>query len=98
MAAGLAHFMAEAEACRGVDSLPRKPLPPEGAIWPKPHNVLFDLKATAQGAGWIDEVARLALPPMRSAGGRTVVGHHDWSAKNMRMGPAGSRCSTTGMP
>ena len=89
MAAGLARFMAEAEACRGVDSLPRKPLPPEGAIWPKPHNVLFDLKATAQGAGWIDEVARLALPPMRSAGGRTVVGHHDWSAKNMRMGPGG---------
>ena len=89
MAAGLARFVAEAEACRGVDGLPRRPLPPEGALWPKPHNALFDFGATARGAEWIDEVARPALRAMRSAGSRAVVGHRDWSAKNMRMGPGG---------
>lgn len=88
MAGGLARFVAEAEACRGVDGLPRWPLPPEGALWPKPHNALFDFGATARGAGWIDEAAGPALRAMRSARSRTVVGHNDWSAKNMRMGPA----------
>jgi hypothetical protein len=89
MAKGLARFVAEAEACRGVDGLPQKPLPAEDAIWPKPHNVLFDLKATAQGAEWIDEVAGPALRAMRSARSPIVVGHGDWSAKNMRMGRSG---------
>jgi hypothetical protein len=88
MAGGLARFVAEAEACRGVGGLPRWPLPPEGALWPKPHNALFDFGATARGAGWIDEAAGPALRAMRSARSRTVVGHGDWSAKNMRMGPA----------
>ena len=89
MAAGLARFVAEAEACRGVDGLPRWPLPPGEAIWPTPHNVLFDFGATARGAEWIDEVARSALRAMRSAESRVIVGHRDWSAKNMRTGPGG---------
>jgi hypothetical protein len=89
MAAGLARFVAEAEACRGVDGLPRWPLPPGEAIWPTPHNVLFDFGATTRGAEWIDEVARSALRAMRSAESRVIVGHRDWSAKNMRMGPGG---------
>src|SRR5919202_1339152 len=89
MAEGLARFVAEAEACRGVDGLPRPLLPPEGALWSEPHNALFDFEATARGAGWIDEVAGPALRVMRSAESRTVVGHRDWSAKNMRMGPGG---------
>jgi hypothetical protein len=88
MAGGLARFLAEAEACRGVGGLPRWPLPPAGALWPKPHNALFDFGAIARGAGWIDEAAGPALRAMRSARNRTVVGHGDWSAKNMRMGPA----------
>src|SRR6478609_8621167 len=33
--------------------------PPE-ALWPKPHSVLFDFEATADGAEWIDEIARAA--------------------------------------
>jgi len=89
MARGLARFMADAETCRNLDGLPWRPLPSEGVIWPTPHNALFDFEATAQGAEWIDEVARRVLEVMRSAGSRTVVGHHDWSAKNMRMGPGG---------
>ena len=89
MAAGLARFVAEAEACRGVDGLPQRPFPPDGASWPKPHNVLFDFGATTRGAEWIDEVARSALRAMRSAESRVIVGHRDWSAKNMRTGPGG---------
>ena len=89
MAAGLARFVAEAEACRGVDGLPRWPLPPGEAIWSTPHNVLFDFDATTRGAEWIDEVAGPALRAMRSAESRVIVGHRDWSAKNMRTGPGG---------
>jgi hypothetical protein len=89
MADGLARFVAEAEACCHVSGLPRWQLPREDALWPKPHNVLFDFEATMQGAEWIDEAARPALRAMRSAGSRIVVGHNDWSAKNMRMGPKG---------
>jgi hypothetical protein len=89
MAGGLARFVSEAEAFGCLDGLPRRSLPAEGVIWPEPHNALFDFKATARGAEWIDEIAGRSLAVMRSAGSRTVVGHHDWSAKNMRMGPGG---------
>jgi hypothetical protein len=89
MAVGLVHFVAEAEAYRNLDGLPTRLLPPEGSVWPEPHNALFDFKATARGAEWIDEIAHPVLPLMRSVKSRTVVGHHDWSAKNMRMNPDG---------
>jgi hypothetical protein len=89
MASGLARFVTEAEAYRDLDGLPRREGIAEGVTWPEPHSALFDFEATARGAEWIDEVARDALQAMRSAGSRVVVGHHDWSAKNMRMGPAG---------
>ena len=89
MARGLARFVSEADVCRSVGGLPRRTLPVEGVIWPRPHSVLFDFEATARGAEWIDEKARPALATMRSAESRAVVGHHDWSAKNMRMGPDG---------
>jgi len=55
----------------------------------RPHNVLFDFETTAQGAEWTDDIARTALAVMRPATSRIVVGHLDWSAKNMRMGPQG---------
>ncbi len=87
MASGLVRLVAEAEACC-LDGLPRRTLPAEEALWPEPHSALFDFASTAPGAEWIDEVARMTLPAMRSARSRIVVGHHDWSAKNMRMGPS----------
>ena len=89
MAAGLARFVAEADAHRGVDGLPRRSPPPEGALWGKPHNALFDFEATVRGAERIDAVARSAQRVMRRAGSRYVVGHSDWRAGNMRMGPDG---------
>jgi hypothetical protein len=89
MAAGLRRFVVEAEMCRSIPGLPRRDLPRDDMIWPKPHNVLFDFAATSRGAEWIDEIAQQALAAMRNATSPTVVGHHDWSAKNMRMGPDG---------
>jgi hypothetical protein len=84
MARALARLVREAQGFLEHSDLPRRRLP-EG-VWPKPHNVLFDFAATARGAEWIDAIARDALAEMRSASARCVVGHHDWSAKNMRMG------------
>jgi hypothetical protein len=85
MAAGLSKFVRLSERYRDIEGLPHRLLPDH--IWPRPHNVLFDFEATAQGAEWIDDIARAALAFMRSATSRIVVGHLDWSAKNMRMGP-----------
>src|SRR5215468_9955945 len=85
MAVGLLQFVRLSEPYRDIEGLPYRLLPER--IWPRPHNLLFDFEATAQGAEWIDEIARAALAAMRSATSRIVVGHLDWSAKNMRMGP-----------
>lgn len=87
MAAGLWQFVRLSESYRDIEGLPHRLLPER--IWPRPHNVLFDFEATAQGAEWLDDIARTALAVMRSATSRIVVGHLDWSAKNMRMGPHG---------
>jgi len=87
MAAGLLQFVRLSESYRDIEGLPHRLLPER--IWPRPHNALFDFEATAQGAEWIDDIARTALAVMRSATSRIVVGHLDWSAKNMRMGPQG---------
>lgn len=89
MAAGLARFLAEAQAARGALALPAWRPPPEPELWPPPHNALFDLAGTGRGAEWIDELARPALAVMRSAAGPLVPGHRDWSAKNMRLGGHG---------
>ena len=58
--------------------------PVEGAVWPVPHNALFDFDATAAGAEWIDEIGRVALPVGRGGVGDEIVGHTDWSAKHLR--------------
>ena len=89
MAVGLAWFVAEAEAARGVDGLPFLELPSDEAIWPEPHNALFDFPSTVRGAEWLDELARDMLVELRSAQSRIVVGHCDWSGMNMRMSPHG---------
>jgi hypothetical protein len=79
MAATLVRFVEHATAS-GIR--PRRDfLRPEGRLWPKPHNALFDFEATADGAEWIDDIGRRAsLPPV----GREVVGHTDWAAKHLR--------------
>jgi hypothetical protein len=62
-------------------------LRPDGALWPKPHNALFDFEATAAGAEWIDEIAATARTIADKRAGAEVVGHTDWSAKHLRFNP-----------
>lgn len=85
MPVGLARLVAEADDLKELDGLPRKSFPSRDAIWPKPHNALFDFEVTRQGAQWIDDIAGEALAILQSACSRIVLGHDDWSAKNMRM-------------
>lgn len=59
-------------------------LRPEGALWPKPHNALFDFERTAAGAEWIDEIALAARSASDGAVGVELVGHTDWSVKHLR--------------
>ena len=76
------HVLATATGLR-----PRPPvLQPADALWPRPHNALFDFDGTAVGAEWIDEIARATrrVDPV----GSEVVGHTDWSAKHLRFDEA----------
>jgi hypothetical protein len=57
---------------------------PAEALWPKPHNVLFDFEATAAGAEWIDDIARAARRIRDESVGREVVAHGDWVANHVR--------------
>ena len=80
MARALRRFI---EKATGTGIRPRRPfLRPADALWPKPHNVLFDFEATAAGAEWIDEIG-WAAREIPSAGAE-VVGHTDWAAKHVR--------------
>lgn len=64
---------------------PQRPfLRPVNALWPKPHNALFDFEATSEGAEWIDEIAAAARAVTDLAVGQEVVGHADWGVKHVR--------------
>jgi hypothetical protein len=56
----------------------------DGALWPTPHNVLFDFEATSAGAAWIDDVAIAARRIRDEPVGREIVGHGDWVANHVR--------------
>lgn len=84
MARELARFHKLATAS---GSRPRRPfLQPADALWPRPHNVLFDFDATEAGAEWIDDIGR-ATRCVRAVGSE-AVGHTDWSAKHLRFDDA----------
>jgi hypothetical protein len=61
----------------------------EGELYPIPHNPIFDLQGTAEGAEWIDEWARRAWSRRSSDALPGVIAYLDWSARNVRMGPTG---------
>jgi Phosphotransferase enzyme family len=69
----------------GLDANPMALLDTE--LYPLPHSPLFDFAATAAGAEWIDEIAAAARAAMTE--NDAVISHGDWSARNIRLGPAG---------
>lgn len=85
-AAGLAEVVTASGPPGDVPALREHPQrTPTGRRWPRPHNDLFDFKATAAEAGWIDELADRARALRDPAGQDTVVGHGDWSSRNVRV-------------
>ncbi|PYE55702.1 phosphotransferase [Deinococcus yavapaiensis] len=54
-------------------------------LWPIPHDARFDFVATAQGAAWIDTLARRARALLDADPGRRVIGHHDWRREHLRV-------------
>ena len=64
---------------------------PVDGLYPEPHSPLFDFEATAAGAEWIDDLARVALVARDSDRTEPVVAHTDWSARNVRVWPDGIR-------
>jgi hypothetical protein len=86
-AEGLAALIAAAPELEGLRAHPMSG-PAEG-LYPTPHSPLFDFEATAAGAEWIDEHAVAASD--HAGGGRRVVAHTDWSARNVRLSAKGVR-------
>ncbi len=70
MATLLARLIRIAIEYRDVEGLPRQYRPATGAIFPPPHNALFDFDATQEGADWIDEIGRDALRVIADASER----------------------------
>lgn len=93
MARALSRQVSLCYGLSGVEALAgggmRWPEGPEAALWPEPHNVLFDFGATAEGAGWIDEIALAARRARPEGVGDIVIGHRDWSAKHFRFEDCG---------
>jgi hypothetical protein len=81
MASLLARIVRSAERFRETPNLPTMALP-SGALWPKPHNALFDFGVP--GGEWIDERAQAARRIMADSPERIVVAHTDFSGANMR--------------
>jgi Ser/Thr protein kinase RdoA (MazF antagonist) len=58
-------------------------------LFPIPHNPIFDLRGTGEGAEWIDEWARLASSQVSAGSPTPVIAHLDWSARNVRLDKTG---------
>ena len=86
MAQMLAHQIDLAEEVPDIRGLEKGwPWPKKDELWPPPHNALYDFEATQKGAGWIDAAAAEAKAIVDDFDGRTVVGHTDWSADQIRL-------------
>jgi hypothetical protein len=85
-AAGLARMIA---VCRELPASPELADHPlrrlSDGVYGEPHSPLFDFAVTAEGAEWIDEHARNALPRREADERPPVVAHADWSARNVRL-------------
>ncbi|MBL9023174.1 MAG: phosphotransferase [Myxococcales bacterium] len=57
---------------------------PDDRLWPRPHSPLFDFERTAEGAAWIDDIARRARAARSEPRGELVIGHFDWRVEHLR--------------
>jgi hypothetical protein len=54
------------------------------SLYPEPHSPLFDFRATASGADWIDRFA-VVSKAVREEPAPSAVAHMDWSSRNLRI-------------
>jgi len=59
-------------------------------LCPTPHSPAFDFPATAEGAEWIDKLARAARATINALEGPLRVVHNDWRADNLHVTDDGS--------
>ncbi len=86
LARGLVRFQRQAAPHHDTLADVRHPMaePVDGAWYPAPHSTRFDFAATANGAGWIDGLARSAREHLERASPTTrVVSHGDWRVQNV---------------
>ncbi len=86
LARGLVRFQRLAAPHHDTLASVRHPMaePVGGALYPAPHSTRFDFAATADGAEWIDELARAARAHLGRAGPATrAVTHGDWRVQNV---------------
>ena len=87
-AAGLADLV---ERCRDLptDGMHPHPLEPTSRqLFGEPHSPLFDFAGTEDGADWINRLAA-AGRQARDADRSRVIGHLDWTLRNVRIGERG---------
>ncbi len=84
LARGLVRFIEIASPHTARLVAERQPMSvPSGDIYPTPHSPRFDFAATAEGAEWIDELAREARALLRRADATPTVVHGDWRVENV---------------
>ncbi len=85
-AAGLARQVALCSGLALAGDLCDHPLrKSDGGLYGEPHSPHFDFASSTARAGWIDRLARRAVADRDADATRQVVGHTDWSARNVRL-------------
>jgi hypothetical protein len=82
IATGLAQLVELLRAC-GAEAVAVRHVRRPADLYPQPHAKIFDFKATATGAQWIDDFARRARE-VEDAGEAPVLGHGDWRVEHLR--------------
>ena len=83
-AAGLAWLVRYTDRLDRSDLAPHPLAASAGERYPVPHSPLFDFERDTTGAAWIDELADVAVAARAGDRWRRVIGHTDWSARNVR--------------
>ena len=85
MARSLAQLINLAEPCSNLEGFAYHDIFRTADLYPPPHNALFDFTPTAAIGRWIDEIVMRAKTTLNAAERHIVLGHSDWSMKNMRL-------------